>query len=172
MFKHWHWWCFLSCFYFFFFSFEFVPGTKRNVSGACLSQKRKKSREIKVFTMSYSGLTDITTVRTKMWNRWRNWGTRIMRVGKSVGMYNAGSDILKLCWTWTTVLALSFLTVRTNKEKWPATWASAHLIEINQSLLRKTILVLRYVDWGNISLWFLIRNVCWHAKNILNKTVQ
>lgn len=60
----------------FFFSFEFVPGTKRNVSGACLSQKRKKSREIKVFTMSYSGLTDITTVRTKMWNRWRNWGTR------------------------------------------------------------------------------------------------
>lgn len=35
------------CFIFLFFYFEFVPGTKRNVSGACVSQKGRKSWEIK-----------------------------------------------------------------------------------------------------------------------------
>ena len=156
----------LMTFHAFYFSFEFVSGMKRNVSGACISQKEKISG---VFTMPFSGLTDMTAVRTATWNRWGNWGRA--HAGRNAGAHNAGCGVPEPCSRQTIAWALSFLTLCTNRGKRPAVWACVHSMEINQ-LLQRILTRPGFWDLGMISQWFLIRNVCWSVVNIFTKLLQ
>lgn len=144
--KHRHWWCFILCFD--FLSLGFVLGTKENVSGTWVSQKRKKKKKsweiTQFYTVPYSGLTD-TAVRTEVWDKGTGKGA-VRKVKKSVC----------IMWALTSPgflhnsLLLPNNELCAKREKWSVPWASVHLMEINQ-LLGKPHLALGFKTRGHSS---------------------